>query len=107
MVVPRPGFRVTRRRIQIRKMLTMQKGSATKNQTPQPGAGDMFCRAMRFWGEAIGDAAPPMLEARAMPRRSALIMSESVGRFRSMGCETRVVSGIVLGARVLEGIIPE
>jgi hypothetical protein len=69
----------------MHRMEMMQTGSATKNHTPQLGSGDMFCKAMRFWGEAMGEAAPPMLEERAMPRRSALVMSESAGRFRRMG----------------------
>ena len=86
MVVPRPGWKVTRRRSQIRTMEMMQTGSATKNHTPQEGSGCMFWRAMRFWGEAIGEAAPPMLEERAMPRRSALVIFESAGRLRRMGC---------------------
>lgn len=33
----------------------------------------------------MGEAAPPMLEDRAMPRRSALVMLESAGRLRRMG----------------------
>jgi hypothetical protein len=40
---------------------------------------------MRFCGEAMGDAAPPMLDAKAIPRRSALVMLESAGRLRRMG----------------------
>lgn len=69
----------------MRRMEMMQTGRATKNHAPQPGSGRMFCRAMMFWGEAIGEAAPPMLEARAMPRMSALENSESVGRLRRSG----------------------
>jgi hypothetical protein len=46
---------------------------------------------MRFWGEAMGEAAPPMLEERAMPRRRALVMSESAGRLRRMGCGGELV----------------
>lgn len=72
-------------RSQIRRMEMMQMGSATKNQAPQPGCGFMFWRAMRFCGEAIGDAAPPMLELSAMPRMSAFDMSESEGRLRKIG----------------------
>lgn len=40
---------------------------------------------MIFWGEAIGEAAPPMFDARAMPRIRALGKLESVGRLRSSG----------------------
>lgn len=76
-----------RRKTQINRMEMMHTGSATKNQTPQDGSGCMFCSAIRFWGEAMGDAAPPMLEERAMPMRSALVMSESAGRLRRMGCD--------------------
>jgi hypothetical protein len=35
----------------------------------------------------MGEAAPPMLEERAMPMRRALVMSESAGKLRRMGCE--------------------
>ena len=77
------------------RMLMMQTGRATKNQIPQPGGGDMFCRAMRFCGEAMGEAAPPMLEAWAMPRRRARDMGVSEGRLRRMGWGRGVVSGVL------------
>ena len=38
-----------------------------------------------FCGEAIGEAAPPILDARAIPRRSALVKLESEGRLRRRG----------------------
>lgn len=41
---------------------------------------------MIFCGEAIGEAAPPMLEASAIPRISAFEKLESPGKFRSKGC---------------------
>lgn len=85
MVVPRPGWKVRRSKSQIRRIETIQTGKATKNQMPQPGCGRMFCRAMMFWGEAMGDAAPPMLEASAMPRIRALEKDESDGRLRRRG----------------------
>ena len=74
-----------RRRIQIRKIEITQTGSAMKNQVPQLGCGLMFCRAMMFCGEAIGEAAPPMLAARAMPRMRAFEKFESDGRLRRRG----------------------
>lgn len=63
----------------------MQTGRATKNQMPQLGCGRMFWSAIIFCGEAMGEAAPPMLEARAMPRIRALEKLESEGRLRSSG----------------------
>ena len=63
----------------------MQTGRATKNHMPQLGCGRMFCRAMIFCGEAIGEAAPPMLEASAIPRMSAFEKLESEGRLRRSG----------------------
>ena len=33
----------------------------------------------------MGDAAPPMFDARAIPRSNALVISESAGRFRRIG----------------------
>lgn len=45
-----------------------------------------------FWGEAIGESIPPILEARAMPRISALDIWESDGRLRSIGCESQLPS---------------
>ena len=69
----------------MRRMVIMQTGRAMKNQIPQPGCGDIFWSAIRFCGEAIGDAAPPMLDESAMPRRSAFVMSLSAGRLRRMG----------------------
>lgn len=85
MVVLRPGRKVTSSRSQISRMLMMQTGSATKNQIPQPGCGCMFCSAMRFCGEAMGDAAPPMFDAKAIPSNKDFDMSLSAGRFRRMG----------------------
>ena len=84
MCVPLEG-KVRRRRHQIRRIERMQTGRATKNHWPQPGSGDMFCRAMMFWGEAMGEAAPPMLAARAMPRMRDLGKLESEGRLRRRG----------------------
>lgn len=85
MLGPRPGWKVARRKTQMSRMEMMHTGSATKNHTPQDGSGCMFCSAIRFCGEAMGDAAPPMLEESAMPMSSALVMSESAGRLRRMG----------------------
>ena len=66
-------------------MEMMQTGRATRNQTPQLGSGRIFWRAMIFWGEAIGEAAPPILEANAMPSMSAFEKLESDGKFLSNG----------------------
>ena len=70
----------------MRRIETMHTGRAMKNQIPQLGWGRMFCKAMMFCGEAMGEAAPPMLEARAMPRMRALEKFESEGRLRRSGC---------------------
>lgn len=66
-------------------MEIMQIGSATKNHAPHPGCGFMFWRAIRFCGEAMGEAAPPILELRAMPRMSAFDILESEGKLRKIG----------------------
>jgi hypothetical protein len=39
-----------------------------------------------FWGEAMGESMPPILEARAMPRMRAFDICESEGKLRSIGC---------------------
>lgn len=85
MVVPLLGLKETSRRTQIAKIDIMQIGRATKNQLPQLGGGFMFCRAMMFWGLAIGEAIPPMLEASAIPRINAFENWESDGKFRNIG----------------------
>ncbi len=85
MVVFLPGRKVTSRSSQISRIVMIHTGSAMKNQIPQPGWGSMFWRAIRFCGLAIGDAAPPILDARAMPRMSAFDMSLSLGRFLRIG----------------------
>lgn len=85
MVVPRPGWNVATSKPQIRRIEIMQTGSAIKNQVPQLGPGCIFCRAIMFWGEAIGEAAPPTLAARAIPKTKAFANFESGGRFRSNG----------------------
>jgi hypothetical protein len=86
MVVPRPGLKVRTSRPQINKIEMMHTGRATKNQTPHDGSGFICWSAIRFWGDAMGEAAPPMLEARAMPRSNAFVMLESAGRLRRIGC---------------------
>ena len=63
----------------------MHTGRAIKNQTSQLGSGLIFSRAMMFCGEAMGDAAPPILDARAIPKISALEKLESEGRVRRRG----------------------
>ena len=90
IVVLRPGLKVASKRIQIRRMDMIQTGRAMKNHLPQSSGGDMFWRAMRFWGDAMGEAAPPMFEDSAMPRRSALVIEESEGRLRRMGWSSLV-----------------
>jgi len=85
IVVPLPGWNVMSSRAQIRSIEKMQIGRVTKNQAPQLGSGLMFCSAMIFCGEAIGEAIPPMLEASAMPRINALENFESEGKLRSIG----------------------
>lgn len=69
----------------MRRMEMTQTGRAMKNQTPQLGWGCMFWSAIMFCGDAMGEAAPPMLEARAMPRMRALEKLESEGRLRRSG----------------------
>ena len=91
MVVLFPGWKLMRRRTQMRRIEIMQTGSAMKNQMPQLGSGRIFCKAIMFCGEAIGEAAPPMFAARAMPRISALEKLESDGRLRRSGYKARGV----------------
>jgi len=93
MVVPLPGWKVTRSKTQMRNIDMMQIGSAMKNHTPHEGCGRIFWRAMIFWGEAMGEAAPPMFEASAMPRIKALENSESDGRLRRSGYTVPVTEG--------------
>lgn len=85
IVVFLPGRKVIKSNSQMRMITMMQTGRATKNQTPHPGGGDMFCKAMRFWGDAIGEAEPPMFAESAMPRSKAFVMSLSAGRLRRIG----------------------
>jgi hypothetical protein len=47
-------------------METAETGIATKNQRPQSSGGCIACKAIKFWGDEIGDACPPMLAARAI-----------------------------------------
>ncbi|OBT38883.1 hypothetical protein VE00_11115 [Pseudogymnoascus sp. WSF 3629] len=56
-----------------------------KNQTAYEGCGDMIASAMIFYREAMGESMPPTVEARAIPRISALDMLESEGRLQSIG----------------------
>lgn len=85
MLVPLLGWNVTRSRIQMRTMEMIPTGRAMKNHVSQDGSGSIIWRATMFCGDAIGESMPPMLEARAIPRMSALDIWESEGRLRSIG----------------------
>jgi hypothetical protein len=85
MFVPLLGWKVRRRRIQMRIMEMMPTGRAMKNQMSQDGLGSIIWMAKMFCGDAIGESMPPMFEARAMPRINALDICESDGRLRSIG----------------------
>jgi hypothetical protein len=43
-----------------------ETGRATKNQRPQSSGGSIACKAIKFWGDEIGDDCPPMLAASAI-----------------------------------------
>ena len=86
MVVPFPGWKVTRSRSHTKMMEMKQTGIAIKNHVNQLGSGVICSKAMMFCGEAIGDAIPPIHAARAIPRIRALANLESAGRLRRIGC---------------------
>ena len=69
----------------MRRMEMIPTGRAMKNQVSHDGAGSIIWMATMFCGDAIGESMPPMFEARAMPRISALDICESDGRLRSIG----------------------
>lgn len=52
-----------------------------------------------FWGDAMGDAIPPMFAARAMPRIRARENLESEGRFRRRGYDETVRWWSINGVR--------
>ena len=101
MVTPLKG-KVTTNSSQMNTMVIMHTGNAMKNHVPQLGFGSIFCSAIMFCGDAmivslihhcfenclpIGDAAPPMFDARAIPKSRALVKDESAGRLRRRGYE--------------------
>ena len=66
-----------------------QRGMETSSHWGQVGGGFIFCRAMIFCGEEIGDAIPPMLEAKAIPRMRHRAYCELCGKVRRMGYGSR------------------
>lgn len=54
-----------------------------------------------FCGEAMGEAAPPILEARAIPRMRALEKLESEGKLRRSGW-TKSDEWLINGKNILE-----
>lgn len=69
----------------MKKMEVEATGMDTANQPSQEMGGFMYSRAMRFCGDEMGDAIPPMLDARAIPRMSALEKDDLEGSVRRMG----------------------
>ena len=70
---------------QIMKLPTMHRGTATINHCAHDGGGDMFWMAMMFCGDEMGDAMPPKLEAKAIPRIRHEPNVESTGSVRKIG----------------------
>lgn len=69
-------------------MMTTQMsdtGIETANQPNHEIGGFMYSSAMRFCGDEIGEAIPPMFDARAIPRMRAFANGESRGRVRRIG----------------------
>lgn len=82
-----PPARYDQRRIsQMQTTEVNETGIETLNQPIQEMGGFMYSSAMRFCGDEMGEAIPPMLEARAMPRMSAFENGDLDGRVRRMGC---------------------
>lgn len=60
------GLYETMSKSQIRKFEIIPTGSETANHCNQSNLGSIFWMAMRFWGEDMGEACPPMLAAKAI-----------------------------------------
>jgi hypothetical protein len=80
-----PGLKVINKSTQINRIEIMHTGIEMKNHATQEGAGCIFSKAMMFWGDAIGEAIPPIFEAKAIPRISAWEKGLFAGRFRKRG----------------------
>lgn len=55
-------------------------GSATANHFPQSSWGSISWRAIRFWGEEMGELWPPMFAANAIPSYSIRLDVGEAGR---------------------------
>ena len=76
----------------MKKIEVEATGIEPANQPNQEIGGFMYSRAMRFWGEEIGEAIPPMFEARAIPRMSDFEKGDLAGRVRRIGYNRWTVS---------------
>lgn len=83
----------------MRKMDIAETGSATANHFPQSRGGSMCCRAIRFWGDDIGELWPPTFAARAMANYMHIQFGSSS---RSSEPTMRQGANVDFGGRVLK-----
>lgn len=76
---------VINKKIQMSNNDKTQTGNAMTNHWPHEGCGSMAPMAIMFWGEAIGEAIPPTLDARAIPKIRALMNWEPLGNVLNNG----------------------
>ena len=62
------------------------------NHWTQPSGLSMYCSAIRFCGDAIGDVCPPIFDASAMPITILVAYGDLGGRLRKIGCTSENMS---------------
>jgi hypothetical protein len=70
---------------QVVMIVKAEIGIPIENQTIQDGGGLMYESAIRFCGEAIGEACPPMSAANAIPKMRDLVYGDRVGIVLKIG----------------------
>lgn len=73
----------------MKKIDAEATGMETANHPSQEIGGFIYSRAIKFWGDEIGEAIPPMLDAKAIPRMSDFEKGDFAGRVRRIGCTMR------------------
>lgn len=79
----------------MKKIEVEATGIETANQPSHEMGGFIYSNAIKFCGEEMGEAIPPIFDASAIPRMSDLEKGDFAGSVRKIGCHiTQSISSV-------------